>query len=177
MIPKPKNPSYPAPGKTNLYPVLKPLPLLNQTGAGYFKRLKQLFIRRNYILVEDFFLYTELLDGWLYIPRNFVYDNASIPFWLRGFSSPDGPLLFGSIPHDFGCRFGCVLFASYNGGPFEVRDLEKEDIDKLFRTLNDRQNELYIFNSLAYCAVRIGGFFSYRPQDIYEVDWSIQVVR
>jgi hypothetical protein len=45
------------------------------------------------------------------IPAGFVTDFASIPrlMWaLPGFS-PHGPLLYGSIPHDFGYQYGYLL--------------------------------------------------------------------
>lgn len=65
---------------------------------------------QRYRLTEDWTI--TLDDGLpLVFPRGFITDLASIPrpMWaLPGFS-PTGPLLYGSIPHDFGYQYQYLL--------------------------------------------------------------------
>ena len=80
-------------------------------GLGFFaKMVKVIKSRPSLTLTEDWIV--TLPDGLkLIVPAGFTTDLASVPriFWAIPGFSPFGPLLFGSILHDFGYQYGYLL--------------------------------------------------------------------
>jgi len=89
-------------------PLVRPVPINSKT--SWFKRIASVFIgKRFWLLEENYYLYVPSLGGYVFIPKGFISDFASIPkcFWL--IMSPTGILLMGSLPHDFGYQYGVLL--------------------------------------------------------------------
>lgn len=82
---------------------------------------RSLFARQRYRLTAD---WTIVLDDNLPIifPAGFETDLASIPrlFWAIPGFSPTGPLMYGSIPHDFGYQHQYLLTPRQEGTVYPV---------------------------------------------------------
>jgi hypothetical protein len=81
------------------------------SGLSFFSRMVAIIKSRPQFVLIDNWIVT-LDDGQrLIVPSGFVTDFASVPrlFWLIPGLSPYGPLLCGSILHDFGYQYGYLL--------------------------------------------------------------------
>lgn len=91
-------------------PKFEPI-LINLKGLGFFSRLSKLWKSPpRFRIIADWVI--TLDDGLqIIIPQGFETDFASIPrlFWAIPGFSPDGPLLWGAILHDFGYQYGYLL--------------------------------------------------------------------
>jgi len=90
-------------------PAVRPLPF-GVAGKNYAKRLLTLVtFKRQWELVEDYVMYIPWLNITLFVPKGFVFDFASIPKPFWSVMSPVGTLMWGSVPHDFGYKYGGLL--------------------------------------------------------------------
>ena len=84
---------------------------LNLAGLSFLQKVKKVCTTPPQFKLSGDWIIT-LDDGLqLIFPKGFVTDFASVPrlFWLIPGFSPYGPLLYGSIPHDFGYQHGYFL--------------------------------------------------------------------
>jgi len=123
------------------------------SGLGFFARFKKGWGNTNFFLADD--LVITLDDGTdLIFPEGFVTDFASIPrwFWLIPGFSPNGPLLYGAIPHDFGYQHGYFLavFDKDLNYPAKSLAIRNKYLDKFKNTipLFIGMNQLFFDNFL-----------------------------
>ncbi len=170
MIPIPIKPEWPD-KKSYDKPVVKGLPLVCPDDPFWKQTWHWLIRRPRYIVTRDYYTYCPLLNAWIFIPRNFVYDFASIPRVPFGlFLRPDGILAYGAGPHDFGSFFGGLMLSA--GPEFEYRFTELSDptIDDVFGDLNEKASGLSFITGPAQWAV--SNFGEPRKVDITEANWS-----
>lgn len=173
--PKPINPQWPDKDAAVEFPLTRKLPLVNKndnTGKQIWDWLTK---RSKYLLVKDDFVYIPMLNAWSFIPRNFVYDNASIPRVFGFVLRPDGILSYGALPHDFGYRFGGLMLSAGPAYPYQFVELSKKTIDQVFKDLNNRVSNLKVVNAAAEWAVDT--FAPWNPTDIEKIDWTKPVSR
>ena len=173
--PKPLNIQWPSKDIDPIFPLTRKLPLVNHHDSTGKQIWDWLTKRSKYLVVEDEFLYIPMLSTWCFIPKNFVYDNASIPRVFGFVLRPDGILSYGALPHDFGYRFGGLMLSAGPEYPYNFVRLEKKTIDDVFCDLNNRVSGLKAVNRMAEWAVEV--FAPWNPQDIEKVDWSQPVTR
>lgn len=132
---------------------------------------------RRWQMLENWFLF---VPGWgnIYIPKEFIFDAASIPKIFRVLYDPTGYLLFAAIVHDFEYQHGYYL--TYNPSvdienpefrpDYVARwDVDREIADILFRQIAD---DVYPHHAcktaMAYNALKVGGsstWDEYREND------------
>jgi hypothetical protein len=161
---------FPPKEKANL-PKTNALPLWPE-GTGKFKWFFiSPFKRRNYIYEYDYITYISSLKKFCFIQKNFVYDAASIPQVIPG-CAHDGPLFYGSGPHDYGYRFRGMYLSEGPEHPFIWTYLTHFQCDEMFTSLNDKENGLPCSNRVIELVLNGAGYFSYGQRDIRDVDWS-----
>lgn len=167
---QPKNPTWPDKGYAGL-PVTQILPIVNRSDS-YFKRLFCFLTKRpEHIIKEDYFCWIEEIEAWCWIPKNFVFDFASIPKVVP-IVNPTGVFAYAAVPHDFVYRFGCLLLSKKEGESFEAVPVSKWKGDRIFNSMAKQANGLGILDWIATLFLMIFGGIKYRPKNIMQVDWN-----
>lgn len=146
--------------KEVLFPVVQAIPS-NYKNRGFFKRLFYFITyRRKFKVLSDYCLYIPSLDAWLFIPKGFIYDGASVPKILNGVFSPTGMLLLGAAPHDFGYRYEGLMFVKVvdNVGELYYKAYSKEELDALFNELNALESGMKKASKTATFVLSLVGF-------------------
>ncbi len=82
----------------------------NKVKKGFKKTVSFLTFTREYIIREkEYFMWSETLQAFIYIPFEFWWDAASVPKMLSFIFRAMGVLGLGAIPHDFGYRYAGFL--------------------------------------------------------------------
>lgn len=92
------------------------------------------------------------------IPDEFVFDGASIPWFMRWLMTSFGPLLRGAILHDFGYRHNFLF--DWSGVPFAL-DSGQKFYDDLFRDIVIWTTGLKLLAYFAWSGVRTFGSLSW----------------
>ena len=96
----------------------------------WYKRwYKWATIRRQWRITEDYVVYSPIHDCNLVVPKIFLFDFASVPKLLSGFFNPAGILAEGSVPHDFGYRYGGFLLVQSDGSLKFVKARNRKEVD------------------------------------------------
>lgn len=128
-----------------------------QKTKGFFNKLKAFgTFKRMYKTTKDYILWSEYLQKFIFIPENFLYDNASVPKILNSVFKSDGILLLGACPHDFGYKYGGLLLVSDKGRIVFMR-YSKKELDTIFKELNTQENGLKKSSSIATFALTVAG--------------------
>lgn len=149
-------------------PIVKPLPIEKiDKELSWWKKIwakfKRKFVyRRKWILIEDYVLYIPWLDKWLFVPKQFIFDFASVPKLLHSIYGSTNLLLFGSVPHDFGYRYAGLLFINPINNETYFERWKKSDLDKLFNELNKWETGLSKGTFGAYAMLRLVGFTGWK---------------
>ena len=116
---------------------------------------------RYYEIMEDYILYVPILDAYIFIPKGFIYDNASVPKLFNNLYRSDGLLLLGSPPHDFLYRYQCLIFVQEDGS-LEFKDFTKKEADRIFNSLCAWESELTKASKVATFTLTCVGFFAWK---------------
>ena len=149
-------------------PNVEPLPISTKN-LSWFKRHINIFSARKWKLTKNYVL--KINDIYLFCPNGFECDFASIPRIFWNILAPTGPLLIGSVFHDFGYRFSGMIIMKNNN--FEFVKLTKNEIDEIFYEITKKVNELTAFAYIAKKAVNWFGFLAWNSNrkennDIYK---------
>lgn len=137
-------------------PSLKPV-RISTHGLPWWKKTVKYFERRKWEVTEDYILFVPHLDRTLLIPKGFIFDGASVPRLLWPIINPTGVLLIGSLVHDFGYRYNCLLDENRN----IIFDREKDQrkfFDEQIRDINIYVNGASFMNKAAWAALRAFGW-------------------
>lgn len=151
------------PNHKNTMPKLIPIPIETK-GKGFFKGL-WIWIKstRNWRFESDWDFYCPDIDEIIVIPKDFVFDGASIPKRLRGYLSPVGLLLIPGIIHDFGYRYDFVWIRNGDGSVKKAHEKAgRKHWDEAFFTVGNYVNGVFIINFLAWFALTFAGWFAWR---------------
>lgn len=171
------DPKYPPINLVN-EPVIQGVPLVDPN-EGYFKQMAHwfLFKRKRYLVKEDYFTYCPYLSAWIGIPKNTGYDGASVPRFPFGvFLRPNGILFYGSLPHDFGVRFGGMFLSQGVGKPYTFVSMSKEKIDFVFDNLNQKASKLRFVTGFCWWILTVIGDGP-TGMKVEDQDWSQPVWR
>ena len=152
-------------------PVMTGLPLFKEGLHPVIRFLVSFFRRRSYLITEDYITYIDYLHLYVVIPKTYIYDIASIPAFVPG-TQHDGPLMYGSCPHDMGYEFGGLFLSAGTTGTFTFHRISRKDLDRLFRRMNDKSNKMPRYNKLAELAVRWFGARNYGREQIEQSKWG-----
>lgn len=129
---------------------------------NFFKRLwKFSTFRRKFKVREDYCLWVPKLGTWIFVPKYFVYDGASIPKILNSLYSPTGVLLLGALPHDFGYRYEGLFHVDHRGGLYFV-SYNKKQLDSIFDTLCEYESGMGKASAIATVTLSVAGFLGWR---------------
>lgn len=116
------------------FPKMRFLHLPKQKGI-IKKALNFATLKRKVEFLEEFCIWCPRLDKFIYIPKNFIADGASVPKVLHSVYGSFGILFYGSIPHDFGHKYhGLFIVSKYRKVSFQI--FPKEELDAIFKNVN-----------------------------------------
>ena len=151
------------PGHENTMPKLIPIPIETRD-KGFFEALKIWFrSTRKWEFESDWDFHIPDIGQTVVIPKGFVFDGASVPKRLRAYLSPVGLLLVPGIVHDFGYRYDYIWIRKQDGSVEQAYSgAGQKHWDKLFRTVGNYVNGVFIINFLAWFALALGGWWAWR---------------
>ena len=154
-------------------PSLKPISLICNSD----NRLKQLWFwitaTRKWKFDEDYVIYYRKQNKYIYIPKTFVIDGASVPKIFYNIYNPVGILLLGALPHDFGYKYNGLLVLDINTTQLHLEVYSKDELDKIFEEINIQFNNLPHITYYASLTLKLFGFFAWnnhRKTDIHFSD-------
>ena len=103
-----------------------------QKVKGFWRLLKSwATFKRFYLILENYIIWSEYLQAYVFIPAKFLTDLASVPKMFNSFFKSDGLLLMGAFPHDFGYKFqGLILVNS--SMTLYFKPFKRAEIDIIF---------------------------------------------
>lgn len=108
-------------------------PIVQENPKGFFRKMKLFFtFRRKFYVLEDYIVWSEYLQEWIFIPANFIFDGASVPKILNSLYQSTGMLFFGASVHDFGYRYKLLIHVDKITGSVFLRKYTKKELDKIF---------------------------------------------
>jgi len=152
------------------FPTVRAIPMKD---VPWYKRfVSSLLHLREWEIMEDYIIWSEYLQAYLFIPKGFIYDGASVPKILHSIYSSIGVLFLGSGPHDLGYRYGGLLLID-TSGVLTFREYTKKELDRVFHHLCILENHLVAVSTIATSVLHVFGWFtwnSYRQKglDIYK---------
>jgi len=153
--------------KTNGMPEMKPIGIPTK-GKGFWGGVwTWIMVTRTWEITKDF---QYSIDGEHYvIPKGFVFDGASVPKFFRSWLSPMGVLLIGCLVHDYGYKYQTLL----KKGKGQCNGIKtQKEMDETFRDINISVNGFKMINYLAYYALRLGGFVTWKGHRKRGADWK-----
>lgn len=153
------------------FPVVQAIP--DEEHVRFWEKVKKfLFYRRQWEVVQNHAIWSPFFHRWIFLPKGFVYDGASVPKVLHSLLGPTGILLLGSGPHDEGYKYaGLIFFRPVDKGISKGLEVEgdlvfqlisKFELDRMFRSLCKRESSLGVSTLLATLSVMIFGIFTWR---------------
>ena len=147
--------------RINKFPIIQAIPIIQEKST-----MKKMFkfgtFRRRYRVIEDYFCWCTYLKKRIFIPKNFIFDGASIPKVINGLYSPTGVLFYGALPHDFGYKFnGLLLVESPRVHLVNFQKFSKNKLDKIFKELCIQENGMKFGSSVATFALKLFGSFAW----------------
>lgn len=137
-------------------PHMRPVAIPTQ-GKGFWGAIWHWFWGvRQWEIVKDW--HFELGGQEYVIPKNFVFDGASVPKFLASWLSPVGILLLGGLVHDFIYKYQTLVL---KGKKKCEPNFTQKEADIIFRDINIEQNGIHVLNYAAYYALRLGGFMAW----------------
>ncbi|MDH5444169.1 MAG: DUF1353 domain-containing protein [Gammaproteobacteria bacterium] len=151
------------PGHENTMPKLIPVPIETK-GKGFFKAL-WIWIKstREWKFESDWDFYLPDIDKTMVIPKDFVFDGASVPKRLRAYLSPVGLLLVPGIIHDYGYRYDYIWVRKSDGSvEKEYLDAGRKHWDDIFFKVGNHVNGVFVINFLATFALALAGWIAWK---------------
>ena len=115
---------------------------------------------------EDSVRQWKLIETWVYqfdditisVPKNFIFDGASIPRIFRRIYSPTGYLFLAALVHDFCYQRGYFYWVDHKKRP-NKRKVTRFSADQTFKHIAKIEYPNHgIKTWVAYTALRIGGW-------------------
>jgi hypothetical protein len=145
-------------------PVLQPLPIPTFNRTFIMRVLVWIFDVRKWRLVENWHFKlkedTEIAE--IVLPKDFLFDGASIPriFWF--ILSPVGLLMIPGLIHDYGYRYNQLWQKQVNGNiePY-MKEAGRKAWDDLFKTVGEQVNGFAGIDMIAWLGLRLGGWLAW----------------
>lgn len=141
------------------FPITQAIPSVRD--KNFFKRIISFVTyRRKFQIMKDYCLWVPSIATWIFIPKGFIFDGASVPKILNNIYSPTGMLLLGAAPHDLGYRYKGLLQIDYKGYIFFVSYTKKE-LDEIFNSLCAYESEMKVASNIATFTLSIAGYLGW----------------
>ncbi|WP_415896395.1 DUF1353 domain-containing protein [Neptuniibacter sp. QD72_48] len=143
-------------------PTIRPLPIKTKNESLIIRILRWIFAVRKWVLTEDW-TYT-MRDGTkIVIPKGFEFDGASIPRPLWAILSPTGLLFLPGLIHDYAYKYDQLIGIDENGKRYAYKaGAGKSHWDRVFRETGIDINGVAIIDTLAWLALALGGWYTWR---------------
>lgn len=142
--------------KTPVFPIIQALPTERKT--GWFGRIKDFFTyRRKFRVTNNYFLWSPMLQSFIFVPVGFIFDGASVPKVLNSLYSSTGMLFLGACPHDFGYRYEGLLLLDPNG-IVHFKKMDKEFLDRIFEDFCSWESGMPTASKTATLGLGLFGF-------------------
>ncbi len=126
---------------------------------NWWKRFKRFMsYRRKWQVKEDYIIWSPFLKHYVFIPKNFVFDGASVPKMLNSVYAPNGVLLLGACPHDFGYRYAGLVLVYPVVNLLFFKPLTKKELDAVFQDFCAMESGMQQASSVATFGLRVAGF-------------------
>lgn len=147
--------------KNLVFPIVQGVPDKKITNI-FYKIIKLLFHRRKWLIIEDYVIWSNVLKAYIFVPKGFIFDGASIPKLLHSILGPTGELLLGSCPHDEGYTYGGLLIVDEKVGTLTFVYLPKSVLDEIFKDLCLRENNLGLTTNIAKFMLTVFGNIAWK---------------
>ncbi len=139
-------------------PHLKPIPIPTKQQRHWFLRvLVWIFNIRKWELMEDWHYQLDD-DVLIVVPKEFIFDGASIPRPLWALLSPVGLLMIPGLIHDYAYQHDKLLQVDDHGKKIPYKEGSGRDFwDELFFKVSIEVNGLPVLSLIAWFALFIGG--------------------
>ncbi len=117
------------------FPVTKAIYNIAPKRVWYQKIVNFITYRRWFEVDADYVLWVPILGSYIFVPKTFLFDGASVPKILNSIFSPTGILLLGALPHDFGYRYEKLILIDEMTGELYIRSFTKSELDEIFESL------------------------------------------
>lgn len=155
-------------------PKVEPVPV-NFHGLQWYMVLWTFITYRNrWRLTEDYIFLCPVTNCKCVVPKNFILDFASMPFFIRWIPAlaKTGILIRNSVPHDFIYRHGFLFRVNGELGSGHRIFISRKIGDRIFREYGIQQTGAKMVNRIAYYILRVFGYFNYNPtpydRDMYD---------
>ena len=146
--------------KEIVFPIIQAVKIEKQKKA--FKNLLKFgAFRRRFRVVKDYFCWSEYLNKTIMIPKDYIFDGASIPKILNGISNPTGVLFYGALPHDFGYDFH-GLFLIEEKCDIYFQRFSKKELDTIFKTMCTQESGMKSASFTGTAALTLFGSFAWK---------------
>lgn len=150
-------------GHKNSMPKLIPIPIETKNKAFLTALWIWIISTRKWKFESDWDFYLPETNQTYVIPKDFIFDGASIPKVLRSFLSPVGLLLVPGIIHDFAYHYEYVWVRKQDGSVKKADEkLGRKHWDELFIAVGNHVNGVFIINFLAWFALTLGGWWAWK---------------
>ena len=130
-------------------------------GLPWFKKILASFSRRRWKMDHDYYLFLPWLQKTIMIPKDFVFDGASVPRIFWPIIDPVGVLLIGSLFHDFGYGYNHFLDES---GKIIYEGAGRSFFDDQIRKINIYINEPVILNDIVWFVLVLFGWITWNTR-------------
>ncbi len=114
------------------------------------------FDTHTLMLLEPFTVYSGVLDAVITVPKDFIFDGESIPFWLQWLAPPFGDSKRGACVHDWLYRNAGYL--DEHGTLCPVR---RSQADAVYRELIEAKGLPRWRANIRWAALRLAGGFAW----------------
>lgn len=143
------------------FPIIQPI--AEDHPKNIFSRAKKfLTYRRRFSICAPAVIWSDYIKEYIYLPKTFIFDGASVPKALNNFYGPTGILLYGAPPHDFGYRYAGLLLVDQDTLEVFFEPYSKTTLDKIFKQHCTAENGLPKASFVARLGLKIGGWVSWR---------------
>jgi hypothetical protein len=143
--------------KERRFPAIRPL--VQPNPKSWLSRIRLFFtFRRKFEIVEDYVVWSEYLQKFVFIPKGFVFDGASVPKVLNSIYQSTGMLFYGASVHDHGYRYMCLVHVNKGTGELYVKHYPKSELDEIFRHLCAEESGLSTASGVATFGLTLFGF-------------------
>ena len=145
--------------KKLFFPTMRAVP--SKTDLNTFQKIKKFLTdRREWEIREDYVIWCDYLQKYIFVPKGFIFDAASVPKALHSILGPIGILLLGSCPHDEGYRYGGFIHVNEDGSLY-FKEYTKKEIDNVFFSMCKKESSLGLVSRTATASLTLFGFVAW----------------